>query len=111
MFLVDDILLSPIHGIMWVFREIYNAIEADKANESVAITTKLSELYMMLETGQLSEAEFDAAEKVLLDRLDALREEPGDDGGGDEEEEEEDGGDEGQDDGVPEPGGADRANR
>jgi hypothetical protein len=33
----------------------------------------LSELYMKLETGHISEAEFDAQEKVLLDRLDRLQ--------------------------------------
>lgn len=81
MLLIDDILLFPVHGLLWVFREIHNAVEADRANESETITARLSELYMMLETGQMTEAEFDAAEKALLDRLDVLRE-------GDSEEEE-----------------------
>jgi len=53
-------------------RKIKNAVGADLANESDSITAKLTELYMMLETGQMIEAEFDAAEKVLLDRLDVL---------------------------------------
>jgi hypothetical protein len=39
---------------------------------------------MMLETGQMTEAEFDAAEKALLDRLDAIKEREG----GEEEDEE-----------------------
>jgi hypothetical protein len=73
MFLVDDIVLAPVRGLIWVFREINKAAEADKAGESDAITAKLSDLYMMLETGQMTEAEFDAAEKVLLDRLDVLK--------------------------------------
>ncbi|HEY5529550.1 MAG TPA: gas vesicle protein GvpG, partial [Thermoleophilia bacterium] len=55
---------------------------------------KLSELYMMLETGQLTEAEFDEAEKALLDRLDVLKER---DAGVEEEEEEE------EDDESPDP--------
>ena len=74
MFLIDDVLLFPVHGILWVFKEIHNAVEADMASESEAITARLSELYMMLETGQVTEAEFDAAEKALLDRLDAIKE-------------------------------------
>ena len=74
MFLIDDILLFPVHSLLWVFKEIHNAVEADMANESDAITARLSELYMMLETGQMTEAEFDAAEKLLLDRLDVLKE-------------------------------------
>ncbi len=72
MFLIDDILLSPIHGLLWVFREINAAAAQDKAAEPATITAKLGELYMMLEAGQMTEAEFDAAEKVLLDRLDFL---------------------------------------
>ena len=74
MFLLDDVLLFPVRSLLWVFKEIHHAVEAEQANEAEAITAKLSELYMMLETGQMTEAEFDAAEKVLLDRLDAIRE-------------------------------------
>jgi len=73
MFLVDDLLLSPIKGIFWVFREIHDAAQQELAGESEAITAALSELYMKLETGQVTEAEFDAQEKVLLDRLDHLQ--------------------------------------
>lgn len=74
MFLVDDILMAPAHGLLWIFKEIRHAVEEEQANEAEAITTKLSDLYMMLETGQITEADFDAAEKMLLDRLDAIKE-------------------------------------
>jgi hypothetical protein len=87
MFLIDDILLAPARGLFWIFKEIHHAVEEEQANEAEAITTKLSELYMMLETGQMKEAEFDAAEKALLDRLDAIKEKA--DGGKDEEDYEE----------------------
>ena len=73
MFLIDDILLVPMRGLFWIFKEIRNAAKEEQANEAQAITTKLIELYMMLETGQLTETEFDAEEKVLLDRLDAIK--------------------------------------
>ena len=73
MFLVDDILLSPAKGVLWVFQEIHDAAQQELAGESEAITAALSELYMQLETGQFTEAEFDAQEKVLLDRLDLLQ--------------------------------------
>ena len=74
MFLIDDILMAPARGLFWVFKEICRAAEEDQANEAEAITAKLSELYMMLETGQMTEAEFDAEEKALLDRLDVIKE-------------------------------------
>jgi hypothetical protein len=73
MFLIDDILLAPAKGVLWVFREIHDAAQQELAGESEAITAALSELYMRLETQQITEAEFDAQEKVLLDRLDRLQ--------------------------------------
>ena len=73
MFLVDDLLLSPIKGVLWVFREVHDAAQQELAGEGEAITAALSELYMRLETGQITEVEFDAQEKVLLDRLDRLQ--------------------------------------
>ena len=73
MFLIDDILLSPAKGLLWVFREIHDAAQQELAGESETITAALSELYMRLETGQITEAEFDAQEKTLLDRLDRLQ--------------------------------------
>jgi hypothetical protein len=73
MFLVDDILLAPAKGLLWVFREIHDAAQQELAGESETITAALSELYMRLETEQITEAEFDAQEKVLLDRLDRLQ--------------------------------------
>jgi len=86
MFLIDDILMAPARGLLWVFKEIHRAATEAQANEAEDITSKISELYMMLETGQITEAEFDAEEKILLDRLDAIKEgEDEDDDEGDDE--------------------------
>jgi Gas vesicle protein G len=73
MFLVDDLLLAPFKGMLWVFGEIHDAAQQELDGEKETITAALSELYMKLETGQLTETEFDAQEKVLLDRLDILQ--------------------------------------
>ena len=73
MFLIDDILLAPAKGVLWVFREIHDAAQEELAGESETITAALSELYMRLETGQITETEFDAQETPLLDRLDRLQ--------------------------------------
>ena len=72
MFLVDDILFSPVRGILWIFREIHNTAMEEARNESESITQQLRSLYMQLETGKLSEPEFDEQEKLLLDRLDRV---------------------------------------
>ena len=74
MFVVDDILLSPIRGLFWIFREIHNAAQQDVNDEPEAITAELTDLYMMLETEQITEEEFEKREKELLDRLDELEE-------------------------------------
>lgn len=73
MFIIDDLLMSPVKGLFWLFKEIHDAAEQEMAGEAEAITAALSELYMKLETGQITEAEFDAQEIVLLDRLDRLQ--------------------------------------
>ncbi len=73
MFILDDILLFPVRSILWIFRELHNAAQEEIENEADSITNELSDLYMMLETGKITESEFDAREKELLDRLDEIQ--------------------------------------
>ena len=77
MVLVDDLLMLPIRSVLWVFREIHNAAQEELANEAESITAELSSLYMRLETGRISEKEFAAEEKTMLDRLDRVQEREG----------------------------------
>lgn len=70
MLLIDDILLFPLRGFYWVTRQVYDAAQREIANEGDSIRSALSELYMMLETGRISEEEFTTEETHLLDRLD-----------------------------------------
>jgi hypothetical protein len=72
MLLIDDILCSPFQGILWIFREINKVAQEELDGESQSITEQLRHLYMQLETCRINEQQFDAAEKPLLDRLDAL---------------------------------------
>ena len=74
MLIIDNLLMAPIKGLFWVFKEIHNAAQEELLGESETITARLGELYMMLETGKITETEFDAEEKRLLDRLDELDE-------------------------------------
>jgi hypothetical protein len=74
MLLVDDVLFFPFKSLLAVFKEIYNAAVDDIAAESGAIRAELSQLYLALEAGTLSEDDFDARERELLDRLDAIEE-------------------------------------
>jgi hypothetical protein len=72
MLLIDDLLLSPGRGILWIFREIHKAAREEMANEPESISQQLRNLYMQLETSNISEQQFEEREKVLLDRLDEI---------------------------------------
>lgn len=76
MFIIDDILMAPAKGLMWIFREIHAAAQEELEGEHERITAQLSELYMMLDAGRITEAEFDIQEKNLLDRLEELNTKP-----------------------------------
>ena len=74
MFLVDDILMAPFKGVLWIFEEIHKAAKQERQGESESITAELQKLYMLLESGSISEEEFDQRESHLLDRLDSIQE-------------------------------------
>ncbi len=69
---LDDILFAPANGILWIFEEIHRAAQAEMVSETESITDQLRNLYMALESHNITDAQFDASEKVLLDRLDSI---------------------------------------
>ncbi|ETR68042.1 MAG: gas vesicle protein GvpG [Candidatus Magnetoglobus multicellularis str. Araruama] len=72
MILIDDILLSPFKSLLWIAQKLQESAQVEFANEKEEITQQLSELYMMLDTEQITQEEFDEKEEKLLDRLEAL---------------------------------------
>ena len=88
MFLIDGILGAPARGLMLVFREVEKAARQEVEQRGNAIRAQLSELYLRLESGAMTEAEFGAQEGELLDRLDHI--EAAEDANTDEEEDEDD---------------------
>jgi gas vesicle protein GvpG len=72
MFLIDGLLLAPLHGLLWIARQIDEAVSQEQEQEAEEIQARLRELYQRLESRQLEEQEFEAQEAELLDRLDAL---------------------------------------
>lgn len=74
MFLIDDLFLAPLRGVLWVAEKVRDAAEQELAGEADAITEELRQLYLMLEAKQVTEDQFDEREHLLLDRLDAIRE-------------------------------------
>ncbi|MEM1423268.1 MAG: gas vesicle protein GvpG [Planctomycetota bacterium] len=82
MFVIDDILLSPVKGFMWLVRELHSAAEREIADERERTMRALQSLHMRLEAGQMTEDEFEEREEELLDhleRLDAMKGEAQDD--------------------------------
>ncbi len=72
--IIDDLLMAPARGLMWVFSKIKAAADEEIESQAQRITSELSELYMKLDSGAITEEEFDAREQELLDRLDKLDE-------------------------------------
>lgn len=73
MFILDSILFAPAEGLFWIFEKIHGAVQEEMEGEQERITAQLSELYMMLDSGRITESEFDLREKKLLDRLEELQ--------------------------------------
>jgi len=69
MLIVDDILRFPVSGIWFVLKEIHNAVQQELQNEGETIRQKLREYYMLLDSGKITEEEFDRRECEMLDRL------------------------------------------
>jgi hypothetical protein len=74
MFLLDDILLAPLRGVHFIASSIHDAVREEIESERQALRNELNEMYMAVETGEISEEAFDAREEEVLDRLDELDE-------------------------------------
>ena len=72
MLILDTLLLAPFRGVALIVDQVRKAAEQEVEGEHDAVRDNLRELYMRWETGEISEEAFDAREKTLLDRLDAL---------------------------------------
>lgn len=85
--LLTTVLLAPValpmRGLMYVMREIQDVVERE-LNDPDAIRREMLELQSRVDAGLMDEATYDAAEVVLLARLNAIveRQSPGDVGGG-----------------------------
>ena len=72
MFLIDDILLAPLKGLIWIGEKINEVSEKEFSDEGL-IKEKLMELQLKFELDEISEKEYNKQEKELLARLDAIR--------------------------------------
>ncbi len=74
MFLLDDLAVGPAKFVLWIVRQVHEAAKEELSGERQRLTAELGQLHAMLESGRLSEDEFDVRERIVLDRLDAIEE-------------------------------------
>lgn len=71
-FLLDDILLSPIKGLVWVADKLKDMAESEMTDDS-RIHEELLELQMRFELDEMTEEEYLSKEAELMDRLEEIR--------------------------------------
>ena len=67
--------LAPLRGTIWIAEKLMEYAEQELGDEAMA-RRLLAEVELAFEAGELSEAEFEAVEDELLERLELLREVP-----------------------------------
>ena len=72
-FLIDDILLAPFKGVQFIAKKIQEAAQEEFLDEG-AVRRDLTTLYMQLETGKITEEEFEQKEKELVEKLEEIEE-------------------------------------
>ncbi len=72
MIVVDSVLLFPMKGLLWLAGKINESVAQDTKDQITEVKNRLSEIYLLVETGQMSEEEFDKQESQLLEKLDEL---------------------------------------
>ena len=60
-------------GLFFIFKEIAKRVEEELTDED-SVKQELVELYRMLETGRITEKEFDKREGELIERLEEIEE-------------------------------------
>lgn len=72
MFLIDNLLTAPARGLLFVLKQIGEAVQQEVEATERAIMADLSALHRAFDGGTITDAEFDAREQELLRRLDRL---------------------------------------
>ena len=74
MFLIDDILLAPLKGVVYLAKKIHELAEEELEDTGEKLKRELLDLQMLFETDQINEEEYQKKEKDILERLEALKE-------------------------------------
>jgi hypothetical protein len=74
MFLIDDILLAPLKGVIFIGKKINEVIDKEMSDEG-SIKERLMRLQLKFEMDEIDEEEYDKQEDELLKLLGNIREE------------------------------------
>jgi len=72
MFLIDDIFLAPLHGVVWLGKKINEVVEKEMSDEGL-IKERLMKVQLRFEMDEITEEEYKKEEDKILARLDAIR--------------------------------------
>ena len=72
MFLIDDILLAPLKGIIFVGNKIDELMQKEISDEG-RIKERLMELQLKFEMDEITVEEYDKREEELLDLIERIR--------------------------------------
>ncbi|MEI6422261.1 MAG: gas vesicle protein GvpG [Lentisphaerota bacterium] len=68
MFILDDILLSPLKGLVWLAEKVDEVAQKELYDKDT-LKAKLMELQLRFELDEITEAEYTRQEAELLERL------------------------------------------
>lgn len=72
MVILDDILLAPLRGVLWIARQIHAAVEEESLDER-SVHRELLENELALEESRLDRATYEERATELLARLRAIK--------------------------------------
>ena len=74
MFLIDDIILAPLKGVIFLAEKINEVIDKEMSDEG-SVKERLMALQLKFEMDEIDEEEYDKREDELLNLLAKIREE------------------------------------
>ncbi len=72
MFIIDDLLFSPLNGVIWLGEKLSEVLDKEISDEG-KIKERLMKLQLDFELDEISEEEYIKNEKEILSQLDAIR--------------------------------------
>jgi hypothetical protein len=70
-FLIDDLLTAPGKAVLFIFQEMVRKAREELLDDE-SVKRELQEIYTLLSSGKISEAEFEGREDRLLERLEEI---------------------------------------